>query len=89
MSRRDTDDTLPPAREVDTLAVIPGDVLPSDAEPLEGVIDRRFKALLSMATDPKDLTKALEAAIKWWEARHGASESEGFGSALRRTTRDE
>lgn len=88
MSRRDQDDMLPPAVERDIGDVIPGTVLPSDAEDLTVVIDRRFKALLSLATEPKDLTAALVAATKWWEVAHGQADREQWGSKLGRTTRD-
>lgn len=80
---------LPPESERDTGAIIPGDVLPSDAEPLELVIDRRVKALLTLATDPKDLTKAVEAATEWWKVRHAPDEADQWGNKLGRTTRND
>jgi len=79
---------MPGASERDG-AIIPADVLPSDAEGLDIVIDRRFKSLLAGTVEAKDLTKALEAAAKWWEVRHGKEVEEQWGGKLGRTTRDD
>jgi hypothetical protein len=89
MKRRPDPDAPPPADQVDPRDLVPPDVLPSDAESLEAVIDRRFKHLLASTMEAKDMVKALEAATKWWEATHGAHEDAGWGSALGRTTRNE
>lgn len=89
MSRRDRDDLLPPASERDTGAFVPGDVLPSDAESLDAVIDRRFRHLLATSMEPKDMTKALEAATAWWKVAHAADEAETWGEKLGRTTRND
>ena len=67
MSRRDREDMAPPPKDVDQGDIIPGTVLPSDAEDLKLVIDRRFKALLSLTVSPKELTAALEAATDWYK----------------------
>jgi hypothetical protein len=59
-------------------------VLPSDAESLTDVIDRRYKALIAMTTDPKDLTKALEGAAKWCQIKREMETGSDWGSGLRR-----
>ena len=66
------------------LPIPPEVVMPSDAEPLKAVIDRRFKHLLSTSMDPKDMTKALEAAIKWYEATNDKQQQ--WGADLGRST---
>lgn len=63
-------------------------VTPSDALTLREVIDMRMKDLLNHTSDPKDLTKALEAAVKWESAKHEMGADEKWGADLRRTTTD-
>lgn len=74
-------DPIPP-EEPEVTANVP---MPWDAETLEEVIDRRFKALLSLCSDSKDLTKALEAAAKWMAVKHElrGGEAEGWGARLK------
>ncbi len=81
------------ADQVETEPMVPGDnplpippevIMPSDAVPLKDVIDRRFKHLLSTSMDPKDMTKALEAAIKWYEATNDKAQQ--WGADLGRST---
>lgn len=73
------DGNLPPEGDV----VVGEAIMPSDAEDLSDVIDRRFKALLTMTTEPKDLTKALEAAAKWVEIKGAVKPAEPWGDKLR------
>ena len=53
---------------------------------LEDLIDLRFQDVLSRASDPKELVAALKVAIDWVKVR---GDQEGWGSALKRTVRDE
>lgn len=62
---------------------VPDETLPSDAETLEDSIDRRMKALLSMSTEPKDLTAALKVAIEWAREKREATATEGWGDKLK------
>jgi hypothetical protein len=92
MTRRrllEIEDAPPPTAEIDVRDLVPPDVLPSDAEDLAAVVDRRFKHLLASTMEAKDMVKALEAATKWWEVRHGTQQGAEWGSALGRTTRNE
>ena len=68
----------------DEKALIPA--YPSHAGSLEDLIDERFKHLLSLSTDSKDLTKALEAASAWVKIRRDVKEPE-WGGQLGRTMR--
>ena len=71
--------------------LIPEDaVMPTDALPLGDIIDRRFKALLSLACEPKQLTDALKAATEWWKVKKASDTGEGWGANLKGgTMRDE
>lgn len=64
----------------------PLDVMPTDAMPLGDMIDKRFKDLLSLSCEPKQLTDALKAATDWWKIKREAESSEGYGSKLGRGT---
>lgn len=55
------------------------EALPSDAIDLRDVIDRRFKDLLALSFDPKDLTAALKAATDWWKAKQEMDAGAGYG----------
>jgi len=56
---------------------------PSDALPLNDVIDQRFRQLFSLCTDPKDIIKALEAATAWVKVRTDTEGNKGWGDALK------
>ena len=62
------------------------DALPSEAGTLENLIDLRFRDVLSLASDAKDLIKALEAASAWVKIRRDVKEPE-WGGQLRGTMR--
>ncbi len=53
---------------------------------LEDLIDERFRHLLSLTAEPKDLVKALEAASAWMKIRRDLKEPE-WGKELGRTMR--
>ena len=55
-----------------------------EPESLDVVIDRRVRDLLAMATEPKDLSAALDRAIKWHEAKGGGGDTpKAPGSAFK------
>lgn len=65
---------------------VPDEPMPSDAETLEDTIDRRMKALLTMASEPKDLTAALKVAIEWAKEKRESQATDGWGEQLKRGT---
>ena len=63
------------------------ETLPSEAGTLEELIDLRFRDVLSLASDAKELVKALEAASAWVKIRRDVKEPE-WGGQLGRTIRN-
>ena len=64
----------------------PLDERPEGAMTLRQIIEQRFKDLLSLSCEPKQLTDALKAATDWWKATRDADLGEGYGSKLGRGT---
>ena len=64
----------------------PMDARPEGAMALGDIIEQRFKDLLSLSCEPKQLTDALKAATEWWKIKREAEAGEGYGSKLGRGT---
>lgn len=52
------------------------------ALPLDELIDKRSKDLLSMAVEPKQLTDALKVVMEWWKMKHAPNPDEEYGSGF-------
>src|SRR5262249_6768794 len=61
--------------------VIPGVV--NYSGPLKELIDERFKHVLSLTSEPKDLVKALEAATAWLKVKADLDGDQGYGTKLK------
>ena len=87
MTRRARAEGAPPEEPKPTVPArsLP-DALPSEAGTLEELIDLRFRDVLSLASDAKELVKALEAASAWVRIRRDVKEPE-WGGQLGRTMR--
>jgi hypothetical protein len=81
MTRRAKAENAPPEEPRPSVAA-----LPSQAGTLEELIDLRFRDVLSLASDAKELVKALEAASAWVKIRRDVKEPE-WGGQLGRTMR--
>ncbi len=64
----------------------PMDERPEGAMALGDIIDQRFKDLLSLSCEPKQLTDALKAATDWYKVKRDADQGEGYGSKLGKGT---
>ena len=81
MTRRAKGEDAPPQEPKPSV-----DALPVQAGSLEELIDLRFRDVLSLASDAKELVKALEAASAWVKIRRDVKEPE-WGGQLQRTMR--